>query len=80
MPTYDTPHPIDLAINMPVGAIEVIASDRTDTVVTVSPTNPGKAVDGRGAEETKVDFDGQRLTVIGPRPRFSLVGPSSRST
>ncbi|MHA6667757.1 DUF4097 family beta strand repeat-containing protein [Homoserinimonas sp. A447] len=76
MPTYDTPDPIDLAINLQVGAVEVFASDRTDTVVTVSPTNPAKAVDRRGAEETKVDFDGQRLTITGPRPRISWIGPT----
>lgn len=75
MPTYPTPAPIDLAIKLPVGAIEVIASDRDNSVVTVSPTHPAKAVDVRGAEETKVDFDGQRLTITGPRPRFSFVGP-----
>ncbi len=62
MPTFDTPSPIDLAINLQVGAIDVVASDRTDTVVTVSPTNPAKAVDRRGAQETTVDFDGRRLT------------------
>src|SRR5450756_1444071 len=45
MPTYNTPTPIDLAINLQVGAIEVIAGDRADTVTTVSPTNPTKAVD-----------------------------------
>jgi len=76
MPTYNTPNPIDLAINLQVGAIEVVASDRADTVVTVSPTNPAKAVDRRGAEETKVDFDGQRVTITGPRPRFSWIGPT----
>ena len=76
MPTYNTPTPIDLAINLPVGAIEVFAGDRADTVVTVSPTNPAKAVDRRGAEETKVDFDGQRLTITGPRPRISWFGPT----
>jgi DUF4097 and DUF4098 domain-containing protein YvlB len=76
MPTFSTPSPIDLAINLQVGAVEVLAGDRTDTVVTVSPTNPGKAVDRRGAEETKVDFDGQRLTIKGPRPRLSIVGPT----
>ena len=76
MPTFNTPGPIDLAINLQVGAIDVFASDRTDTVVTVSPTNPEKAVDRRGAEETTVDFDGQRLTVKGPRPRFSWIGPT----
>jgi hypothetical protein len=76
MPTYNTPSPIDLAINLPVGAIDVVASDRGDTVVTVSPTNPDKANDRRGAEETKVDFDGQRVTVTGPRPRVSWIGPT----
>ncbi|MET4781036.1 DUF4097 family beta strand repeat-containing protein [Glaciihabitans sp. UYNi722] len=76
MPTYNTPTPIDLAMNMQVGAIEVFAADRTDTVVTVSPTNPTKAVDRRGAEETRVDFDGQRLTINAPRPRLSWIGPT----
>ena len=76
MPTYQTPTPIDLAINLQVGAIEVIASDRADTVVTVSPTNPAKEVDRRGAKETKVDFDGERVTVVGPRPRISWFGPT----
>ncbi len=75
MPTYETPNPIDLAVNLPVGALDVVASDRTDTVVTVTPTNPDKAVDRRGAEETTVDFDGQRLTVTAPKPRFSILGP-----
>jgi len=56
--------------------IEVLASDRADTVVTVSPTNPAKAVDRRGAEETKVDFDGERLTITGPKPRFRVIGPT----
>ena len=75
MPTYTTPTPIDLAINLQVGAIEVIAGDRADTVVTVSATNPTKAVDHRGVQATKVDFDGQRVTIMGPRPRLSWIGP-----
>lgn len=76
MPTYDTPTPIDLAIKLQVGAIEIIATDRDDTVVTVAPTNPAKAVDRRGAEETRVDVDGQRLIITGPRPRISWIGPT----
>ncbi|MET0844065.1 MAG: DUF4097 family beta strand repeat-containing protein [Mycetocola sp.] len=76
MPTFTTSTPIDLAINLPVGAIDVIAGDRTDTVVTVSPTNPGRAVDRRGAEEARVDFDGQRLTITGPKARLSWIGPT----
>lgn len=76
MPTYTTPVPIDLAINLQVGRIEIIAGDRTETVVTVAATNAAKAVDRRGAEETKVDFDGQRLTITGPRQRLSWIGPT----
>jgi DUF4097 and DUF4098 domain-containing protein YvlB len=76
MPTYDTPTAIDLAINLPVGRIEVFAGDRADTVVTVSASNPGKAIDRRGAEETKVDFDGKRVTIAGLRPRISWIGPT----
>jgi hypothetical protein len=75
MPTYNTPTPIDLAINLQVGMIEVFAVDRADTVVTVSATNPAKAVDRRGAEETRVDFDGQRITIVGPKSR-SWFGPT----
>ncbi len=75
MPTYPTPGPVDLAIDLQVGLIEVVASDRTDTVVTVSASNPAKEADRRGAEETKVDLDGQRLTITGPRPRISVFGP-----
>jgi len=76
MPTYDTPTPIDLAIDLPVGRIDVFAGDRADTVVTVSPTNPAKAIDRRGAQETTVDFDGRRVTIAGPRPRISWIGPT----
>jgi len=76
MPSYTTPAPIDLAINLPVGAIVVVAGERGDTVVTVSPTNPDRAVDRRGVDETRIEFDGQRLTVRGPRPRLSWIGPT----
>ncbi|KGJ79030.1 hypothetical protein GY21_06485 [Cryobacterium roopkundense] len=76
MPTFTTPAPIELAINLQVGGIEVVAGDRADTVVTVSATNPTKAVDRRGAEDTRVDFDGRRLTVVGPKPRMSWFGPT----
>ncbi|MGF0311933.1 DUF4097 family beta strand repeat-containing protein [Rhodococcus sp. IEGM1428] len=76
MPEFATPTPIDLAIDLQVGSIDVVATERTDTVVTVTPTNPSKAVDRKGAENTKVDFDGERLTVIGPKARISFFGPT----
>lgn len=76
MPTYRTPEPVDLAVNLPLGHIDVIASDRTDAVVTVSPSSPDKPADQRGAAATTVEFDGRRITVLGPRPRFRFLGPS----
>ncbi|TQL46626.1 putative adhesin [Homoserinimonas aerilata] len=75
MPTFTTPTPIDLAIKWQVGAIEIVAGERTDTVVTVTPTNPEKAADLRGAEDTRVEFDGERLTIVGSKPRLAIVGP-----
>ncbi len=54
----------------------MIASDRSDTVVTVSPTT-GKAADRRGVDDTKVTFDNERLSIIGPKPRISWIGPST---
>jgi Putative adhesin len=77
--TYSTPAPIDLVIDLRVGGIEIIASDRTDTVITISARNAGKSSGRRSAEErTAVEFDGHRLTVTGPRPRprSSVTGPS----
>lgn len=74
MPTFTTPTPIDLAINVQVGRIDVIASDRTDTVVTVSPSSSTKAIDRRGVEQTKITFENERLSIIGPKPRISWIG------
>lgn len=76
MPVFSTPEPIDLAITLPVGEIDIVASDRADTAVTVSPTNPEKAADRRGAEQTSVALDGDRLTIRGPRARLSIIGPT----
>src|SRR4051812_24727466 len=76
MPEFSTPDPIDISVDLPVGYLDVVAADRTDTVVTVSPSNPGRSGDRRAADETRVEFDGTRLVVAVPRPRFSIIGPS----
>ena len=56
MPTFDTPSPIDLAINLQVGDIEVIATGRTDTVVTVTPIVPLADSDPTGAGLAAASF------------------------
>jgi DUF4097 and DUF4098 domain-containing protein YvlB len=76
MPTFATPHPIDLAINLQVGRIDVAASDRTDTVVTLT-TSSSRPNDRRGVDETKITFDDERLSIIGPKAKISWIGPNS---
>ena len=75
MPTFPTPAPIDLAVNVQSGQIEVVAGERTETVVTVSPGNPAKAASRRRALETTVELVGTRLAITGPRPRYVWIGP-----
>ena len=74
MPMFSTPSPIDLAINVQVGHLEVVASDRADTIVTVSPSSSTKAIDRRGVEQTRITLEDKRLSVIGPKPRISWIG------
>jgi hypothetical protein len=79
MPTYPTPTAIDLAVNWQVGTIDIVATDRADTVVTVTPTTQ-KASDRKYAEETSIVFDGQRLTVSGAKPRLAWIGPGANES
>ncbi|HMJ75889.1 MAG TPA: DUF4097 family beta strand repeat-containing protein [Iamia sp.] len=68
MPTYATPEPIAATIDLPVvGDVRVTASDRTDTVVQVSPRHPSKAADVRAAEQTTVEYADGRLRVRAAR-------------
>ena len=80
MPTYPTPHPIDLAVDVQVGALEVVASDREDTVVTVTPTNPDKEADRRGAEETASSSTATGSRSSRPSRASASSGRASRST
>lgn len=63
MPAYDTPGPISVTIELPVGDVKIAASDRTDTVVTVVPSDPDLESDVRAAERVRVDYSGGRLLV-----------------
>jgi DUF4097 and DUF4098 domain-containing protein YvlB len=66
MPTFETPQPIAITVDLFVGHVEIIASDRTDTVVEVRPSDPAKKEDVRAVQETEVDFAAGNLTVKAP--------------
>jgi hypothetical protein len=63
MPTFATPGPIAVTVQVAGAQVRVTASDRTDTVVLVQPINETSRSDVRVAERTKVDFTGGQLSV-----------------
>jgi len=67
MPTFQTPEPIAVTVDILSGNLTVIASDRTDTVVQVRPSEESKRDDVRAAGQTRVDFTAGALTVKTPR-------------
>jgi DUF4097 and DUF4098 domain-containing protein YvlB len=75
MSLFPTPTPILLSISAQVADVELLASDRADTVVHVTPANPAKRGDVTAAERTLVDHVEDRITITGPR-KFSVLGPS----
>ncbi|MFE9574936.1 hypothetical protein ACFYO1_00985 [Nocardia sp. NPDC006044] len=67
MTTFQTPEPIAVTIDVLSGDVTVIATERTDTVVTIQPADPAKKGDVRAAEHTQVTFAAGALTVQTPK-------------
>jgi len=64
MHAFETPEPIAVTVDIPVRSdIEVVASDRADTVVTIEPRSESRGLDVRAAEQAVVDLTDGRLTV-----------------
>ncbi len=80
MPTFETPQPIAVTVEVFVGHVDIVASDRTDTVVEVRPSDPAKKQDVRAAQETEVDFAAGQLTVKGPTGWKMYVLPRALNT
>jgi len=67
MTTFDTPEPISVTVELAVGDIRIEASDRTDTIVEVRPSDSSKKSDVAAARQTLVEYAGGRLLVKAPR-------------
>jgi hypothetical protein len=66
MPTFETPDPIDVDVEVGGAYVRIEAADRTDTVVEVTPTDPSSRTDRAAAQDTRVELVGGRLEVRGP--------------
>ena len=69
MPTFDTPEPISVTVELVVGDVRITASDRTDTVVEVRPSD--------AADEADVDAPPSRPGSSTPTARCSSRAPKA---
>ncbi|WP_369374141.1 DUF4097 domain-containing protein [Promicromonospora sp. Populi] len=66
MPTFPAPTPVPVVIDVPFGFLNVVAGERDDVVVTVLPADPSKSGSVRAAEETRVERNGDAITITYP--------------
>ncbi|GAA3300591.1 DUF4097 family beta strand repeat protein [Dactylosporangium vinaceum] len=79
MPTFDTPQPITVSLDLGVGHVRIFATDRADTVVEVRPTDPAEPSDVDTAAQVRTDLTGGTLRITGPRPRMFDFSRKTRS-
>jgi DUF4097 and DUF4098 domain-containing protein YvlB len=79
MPVFDTPEPISVTVDLSVGNVRIAASDRTDTVVEVRPSNESDESDVKAAKQTRVEYSNGTLVVKGPRARVFDLSSKNRS-
>jgi len=79
MPTFETPNPISVTVDLSVGSVRIAASDRTDTVVDVQPSALSDESDVEAASKVRVDYANGVLTIVGPKPRMFDFSRKTRS-
>ncbi len=67
MSLYQTPEPISVSLEFGIGGLRIVASDSTETVVEVVPTDPTKEGDVNAAKQTRVEYASGYLLVRGPK-------------
>ncbi|MFI5845746.1 DUF4097 family beta strand repeat-containing protein [Catenuloplanes sp. NPDC051500] len=72
MPVFQTPESIDVIVELSVGDVRLAASDRTDTVVEVRPSDENNASDVEAAGQIRVDYANGTLRVIAPKRTFDF--------
>lgn len=79
MPKYETPEPISVTLELGVGDVRIVASDRTDSVVEVRPSDESDESDVKAAQQVRVDYSNGMLRVTGPKARAFDFSRKTRS-
>lgn len=69
MSKFDTPEPIIVTLDMSVANARFVASERTDTVVEVRPTDENEPSDVKAAKQVRVEYSDGTLLIKGKNPR-----------
>ncbi|ROO61323.1 putative adhesin [Micromonospora sp. Llam0] len=73
MPTFDTPEPISVTVELGSGNVQIAATQRTDTVVEVRPSDTADDSDVAAAARVRVDYANGTLRITGPKsPAFDF--------
>jgi DUF4097 and DUF4098 domain-containing protein YvlB len=77
---FNTTAPIAVTLDLYVASVRLAASDRTDTIVEVRPSDLGKAADVKAADNTRVEYDDatRTLSIVSRKPRSRFVNFSSK--
>ncbi len=67
MPTFDTPEPIYVTVELGVGDLRIVAGDRANTTVEVRPSFPARESDVNAAAQTRVEYEDGRLLIKAPK-------------
>lgn len=67
MTVFQTPEPISVSLEFGIGDLRLVASESTETVVEVVPTDPTKEGDVNAAKQTRVEYASGSLLVRGPK-------------
>lgn len=79
MPNFETPEPISVTLELGVGGVRIAASDRTDTVVEVRPSDEADESDVKAAQQVRVEYTNGVLRVTGPKARAFDFSRKTRS-
>jgi DUF4097 and DUF4098 domain-containing protein YvlB len=77
MKKFDTPAPIAAVLDLSLGSVRFVASDRTDTTVEVAPTDSSRGRDVKRAEQTTVEYVDGVLRIDSSAPKAQIGNPGS---